>query len=166
MQLGGKLGLDSWADTSCAGRFAYVEEFIEGATVTASGFANSLGKLENLPLVHVVYAYDQPDGHTILLEHNSVNYLGDQMGDSLANPIQIEEFNVRMDLRPKKYYPHYETSQTITFEDGTIIPILYDGVLPYLPVCRPTPAELDSCPRLTLSSRDLWDPFMKYASFT
>lgn len=77
MQLGGKLGLDSPVDTSCAGRFAYVEEFIEDTTVTTSGFTNSLEKLGNLPLVPVAHAYDRPDGQTVLLEHNSVIYLGD-----------------------------------------------------------------------------------------
>ena len=36
---GSRLGIDSWADTSCAGRHAHVEEFIEGASVTATGFS-------------------------------------------------------------------------------------------------------------------------------
>ena len=78
---GGHLGLDSWADTGCAGRHAYVDEFIIGSTVTAAGFADSLGKLSDLPLANVLYAYDRPDDSTILLEHNNVIYLGDDMED-------------------------------------------------------------------------------------
>ena len=55
---GCRLGIDSWADTSCSGKHAYVEEFIEGKNVTASGFSNSLGELKNLPMANVLYAHD------------------------------------------------------------------------------------------------------------
>ena len=143
-----------------------MEEFIDGTTVTATGFADSLGKFENLPLAHVVYAFDQDDGQTILLEHSKVTYLGDKMGDSLANLIQSEEYGIHMDLRPRKYYPDDDSCQSITLEDGTKIPILYDGVLPYIPVRRPTPFEIENCPRIALTSRDLWDPSLVNASFT
>lgn len=158
--------MDSWGDTGCTGRFAYVEKFVDDTTVIAAGFANSLGKLENLPLDHAVYAYDMEDRQTVLLEHNSVIYLGDQMDDSLANPIKSEEFGIRMNLRPRKYYPDDESCQSILLDDGTEIPILNDGVLPYVPVRRPTSDELDNCHRIALTSRDLWDPFLVDVSFT
>ena len=66
---GCKLGIDSYADTSCSGKHAYVEEFIEGASVTTTSFANSLGKLENLPIVNMAYTYDHDDWTVILLEN-------------------------------------------------------------------------------------------------
>ena len=162
---GTKLGIDSWADTGCAGRHAYVEEFIIGQSVTASGFATSLGRLENLPIANVLYAYDKPDGSTILLVHNNVIYLGDNMDDSLANPIQSEEHGVRIDLRPRKYYPNESTAQSIVLDDGRCLPIEYHGVLPFLPVRRPTPDEIDNCERVHLTSPDLWDPFIVDAAF-
>ena len=40
----------------------------------------------------------------VLLEHNSTIYMGDNMIDYLANPIQCEDIDVRVDLRPKVYY--------------------------------------------------------------
>ena len=163
---GGRLGIDTWADTSCAGKHAYVEEFIEGASVTATGFTHSLGKLENLPIANVVYAYDYNDGTTILLENNNAIYLGDAMNDSLLNPIQSEENDVRIDIRPRRYYPNDPLAQTVTFSDGTTLPVLYDGVLPYLPVRRPTANELDSCRRLEISSRYKWDPYVLHGSFS
>ena len=58
LQKGTRLGFDTWADTSCSGKHAYVKEFILGRSVTATDFSNSLGTLENLPLAHVMYAYD------------------------------------------------------------------------------------------------------------
>ena len=131
---GCKLGIDSWADTCCAGKHAFVEEFVEGKIVNATGFTPSLGTLNGLPIAHVVYAHDTLDGSVLLLECNNSIYLGDNMADGLINPIQCEENGVRVDTRPKFYYPSSESAQTLVFEDGTTIGILYDGVLPYIPV--------------------------------
>ena len=149
---GCKLGIDSWADTCCAGKHAFVEEFIEGKTVTATGFTSSLGSVSNLPIANVVYAYDSKDGTVILLECNNSIYLGDKMSDSLMNPIQAEEIGVRVDTRPKRYYPDEIGCQSLQFPDGTIIPVLYDGVLPYIPIRRPTKEEVHHCRQLELSS--------------
>ena len=62
---GCRLGIDSWANTVCASKHAYAEEFIFGRTVNATGFAPSLGLLNNLPIVNVIYAYDTPSGTTV-----------------------------------------------------------------------------------------------------
>ena len=59
--LGCRLGIDSWADTSCAGRHAHVLEFVEGRTVTAHGFASSLTPIANLSIANVAYAYDSAE---------------------------------------------------------------------------------------------------------
>ena len=91
------MGIDTWADTCCAGKHSYVQEFIDGKTVTASGFTSSLGSLTNLPIANVIYAYDDPGGYVLLLECNNAIYLGDKMEDSLLNPIQGEENGVRID---------------------------------------------------------------------
>ena len=50
---GCKLGIDTWADTNCAGRHAFVEEFVIGKTVTATGFTSSLGSVPDLPVANV-----------------------------------------------------------------------------------------------------------------
>jgi hypothetical protein len=54
MTIGCRLGFDSWADTSCSGKHAYVESFVDGQSVTASGFSSTLGKLENLPIANKI----------------------------------------------------------------------------------------------------------------
>ena len=95
LRLGCKLGLDSWADKGCSGRHAYVEEFVIGKTVTATGFSSALGKLDNLPYAHVLYAYDHEEGQVVLLEHNNTIYTGNNMDDVLPNPIQSEEAGMR-----------------------------------------------------------------------
>ena len=91
---GCRLGIYSWDDTACAGKHAYVEEFIYGGTVNDTGFAPSLGSLNNLPIVNVLYAYYTPSGKAVLVEHNNFIYLGPTMKDGLANPIQSEENDV------------------------------------------------------------------------
>ena len=146
MMNGTRLGFDSWADTSCAGKHAFVESFVEGKSVNAVGFSHSLGTMENLPIANVVYAYDFNDGRTVLLENFNAIYLGDSMQDSLVNPIQCEDNGVHIDLRPKQFYPQLDDDcQRITFEDGTIIPLEFDGVLPCIFVRRPTHDELHHC---------------------
>ena len=115
--------------------------------MTATGFSPALGKLDNLPYAHVLYAYDNEEGQVILLEQNNTIYMGNNMNDSLSNPIQSEEAGVRVDLRPKYYYNNDNQAQTITFPDGTTISIFYDGSLPFIPVRRPTPNEMECCRR-------------------
>ena len=88
--MGCLLGIHSWADIGCAGKYAYVEEFISGRTVNAIGFSPSLGSLNNLPIANVLYAYDTSSGKTLLLEYKNVLYLGPKMKYGLANPIQSE----------------------------------------------------------------------------
>ena len=75
---GCRLGFDTWADTSCSGKHAYVEAFVEGKMVTATGFSSTLGQLENLHVAHVVYAHDLNDGRVILLENNNTIYMGEK----------------------------------------------------------------------------------------
>ena len=82
-----------------------------------------------------------------------------------GNPIQSEECGVQVDTRSRKYYPNESSAQSVQFSDGTTIPILYDGVLPYIPVRRSSPDEIEHCPRYVLSSKDDWDPFMIEGSF-
>ena len=163
---GTKLGIDSWADTCCAGKHCYVEEFVEGKMVNATGFTPSLGTVSNLPIVHALYAYNSPDGEVFLIECNNSIYLGEDMIDSLVNPIQCEENNVRVDIRPRAYYPNCPTAQSLQFENGMQLALHYDGVLPYLPVRRPTPDEVHHCQRLVLTSKDLWDPYVLNGSFS
>ena len=156
---GGRLGIDSWADTGCSIRHAYVEEFVVGKAVSATGFSPSLGKLDNLRYVHVLYAYGHQDGTTLIIKHNNTIYLGEDMEDSLCKTIQSEEAGTRVDIRSRHYYEDSVDLQSMMFPDGTIIPILFDGVLPYIPVRIPRPEEIDSCRRIHLTLRDDWDPY-------
>ena len=80
MKSGCRLDLYSWAGTSCSGKNAYVDEFVEGESVNV--------------------ASDKEDGTVVLLEHNTTIYMKDYMIDSLDNPILCEDNDMRFDLRP------------------------------------------------------------------
>ena len=82
------------------------------------------------------------------------------MDDSLLNPIQCLENDVRIDLRPSKYYQEQDnTCQSIQIPKlEMVIPIEYHGVLPSIHVRRPTPDELHQCSRVELTSLDDWNP--------
>ena len=47
LKKGCQLGIDTWADTACAGKHAYIESYVEGKLVNATGFSSSLGSINN-----------------------------------------------------------------------------------------------------------------------
>jgi len=83
------------------------------------------------------------------------------MEDSLPCPNQSEENGVRIDLRPKIYYPEERTAQSISVSTETphLFPLRHHGPLPYIPIRRPTEEEMQDCVQLKLTSRDDWDPY-------
>ena len=105
MRDGCRLGFDSFADTCCAGKHARVESFVEGKSVTASGFANTMESIKDLPIANVLFAYDSPDGEIFILRVNNSIYLGEAMEDSLLCPNQCRENGIQIDTRPKGLLP-------------------------------------------------------------
>ena len=128
---GCKLGIDSYADTSVAGKHAHVVEFVEGKTVTARSWDNH--KTTNLNIANVAYAYDTPTGQTIILLMNQAIYGGTKMTDSLLQPIQCLQNDVYVDIRPKSQFLNDDSAQTISFQDNKL-PLEFNGPLPYLHV--------------------------------
>ena len=125
-----------------SGKRAYLGEFVERKTLTDKGFSSSMGSLNNLHISIILYAYYTLDGTTIILVQNNTIYSGDMMKYYLANPLQSEENGIHIDIRPKKYYPDEYVSHTVTLLDGPIIPLLYDGILPYIYGRRLTTEEI------------------------
>lgn len=156
---GCRLGLDSWADTCCAGKHAHVESFIEGRSVNAHGFSSSLSSLKNLPIANVLYAYDTHDGETFLLEVNNAIYMGSDMEDSLLCPNQCREEGIQIDTRPKLYHPDEPYAQTLIPRKDIVIPLYHHGPVPYLQVRYPTMDERLHCERLRLTPPEDWNPY-------
>ena len=68
---------------------------------------------------------------------------------SLANPIHCEYNGVRINFRPKLYYPNNNNAQSITLLDGTSIAVEYNGAVTCIAVCRPTNHEVEIVSKLT-----------------
>ena len=62
-----------------SGKYAHVNEFLEGGTITDTRLYSYMGYLKNLNISNVLYVYYTLDGTDILLEHNNTIYMGDMM---------------------------------------------------------------------------------------
>lgn len=157
---GCKLGIDSWADTSCAGKHAYIDAVVEGKTVTANAFSSELPTLKNLEIVHAKYAYDADDGRTYILCVNNSIHVGPSMENSLLCPNQCRDNGLLIDTRPKMYCPHDELAQCVMDPVSQLkMPILHHGPMPYLPVRKPTNEELLTCDEIVFTGLDEWNPY-------
>ena len=83
--------------------------------------------------------------------------------DFLAKLLQSEDNGICIEIHPNKYYPGDFGAQTVTLSYGTIISILYDSVLPYIPVQSPTPKYIDSCLQVTFILHNSCYPVLLYA---
>ena len=157
MQNGCRLGIDTYADTSCAGKHAHVINFIDGTSVTARSWNNSA--TENLRIADVAYAHDLPTGQVIILIVNQAIYGGDMMEDSLLQPVQCLHHGIEIDVRPKQFYGNEQGIQAIRLSDDLYLDINYEGPLPGIQVRRPTEEEFKHCDKYELTSSDPWSPY-------
>ena len=97
----------------------------------------------------------------VLFEHNNTIYMGDDMINSLANPIQFEYHDLRIHLHPKLYYPNKNNAQPITFLDKNSILVDYDVVLLCIDVRKLTKYEVENCEQISLTSKFDWGPYGK-----
>ena len=70
-----------------------------------------MGSIDILPISRVLYEFDKEDGTVVFIERNNTIYMGDNIIDYLANPIQCEDNDAIVDLRPKVYDPNKNNSQ-------------------------------------------------------
>jgi len=54
------------------------------------------------------------------------------MEEVLANTIYCEDNEIRVDIRPKSFYNTDLGIEKNRIQDGSIIPILYNGLLSYI----------------------------------
>ena len=102
----------------------------------------------------------------VLLEHNNTIYMGDNIIDSLANPIQCEDNDVRGDSRPKVYDPNNNNAQSINFSDGASITVEHDVVLACIAVRKTIKYKVVNCEQIDLTSKFNRDPYGKVGSFS
>ena len=115
MKTGTNMGMDYHPNTACVKKHALIESVIEGLTVDAIPFDESIGKMSNIPIVHAIYAYDNPESlRTFLLRFNNAIYIKN-MKNALLCPNQARKHDTIVDNVPL----HLEHTGQSTFSVST-----------------------------------------------
>ena len=99
-QASSRTELDSHADSPVVGRNAYILEYT-AHTVNVHGFAEDLGNLQAIPVVHAIVAYDCPlTAHIYLLRIHNAIYV-DSMNVNLIPPFMMRLAGLVINECPK-----------------------------------------------------------------
>ena len=155
----GRLGIDSHADMSCAGKHARIVGIEEGQTSTVYPFDDSMKPTKEVKTVHVAYAYDAPNGQTTILQINHYLDFTNTMEHSIICTNQARANNVIVNDCPKIFDQTNVSTQSIIFPNSSNeIPINFHGPVPYIPIRYPTDNDLDgSCPTVHLTAEEGWN---------
>ena len=160
MQRGSKLGIDSHADTSCAGRHARVCEFIEGRECTVKPFNDTYSPKQNIGIVNCAFAYDSSDGRTYILRVNNMLDFRHEMEDSILSTNQSRTYGIVVDdIHPDVDF--YKRSKFEVYDptNNIHLPLKQTNkAINHLHVRRPTEQEMNECLHVHLTSSDDWDP--------
>ena len=157
---GCRLGIDSHADTSCAGRHFRVTERHEGTQYSVAPFHDEYSPIKNVDMVNGLVAVDDESGGGFILEMNNFLDFTSSMMNSIVVPMQLREFGVIVDDVPKKLCPYKKSSQSIYFPEEMVrIPIEYHGPVPYIKIRYPTDQDLKDYRWIKATSPTEWDPY-------
>ena len=86
---GCKLGADSHADVSVAGKHGKILSYVDGHVCTVHPFHDGYQPKKNVKIVNVAYAYDHQDGITYIVILNHCLDFTKDMQDSLFSTNQV-----------------------------------------------------------------------------
>ena len=144
-------------------RHKHIESIIEGFTVDSIPFDTSIGKVSNLPIVHVVYAYDNPQiMHTFIIRFNHTIYIKG-MDNVLLYSNQALEHGIIVDDIPQ----HFDHTGNSTFSIITLDTTFFEQNDPtvFLQLRRPTNEELKNYEIKNITNESKWDQ-CKLSKFT
>ena len=162
---GSVLGMDTHADVSCAGKDAYILEHLDGRMCEVRGFHDSYNSLTNVEYVNVAYKYLDKTGQEYLLEVNQALNFINSMTNSILCTNQVRHNGVIVNDIPRAI--DQQSPQCVTFPSENVhIPLTMKGPVPVIPVMRPTEIEVQTLPRLQLTSSDIfWNPNEIFGNF-
>ena len=154
-----RLGIDSHADISCAGKHARIMEIIEGEVCTVHAFNDFMKPLKNVQTVNVAYAVDTPTGSTYILRVNHSLDFTSTMEHSILCSNQARCAGIIVNDVPKILDVQNTSTQSVIFPtDNVNIPIDFHGPVPYLPIRYPSDEDMETCQHLDITPNELWDP--------
>ena len=137
--------LDSHADTTALGSVCHVLQET-GRTVTVEGFGESIGSLDDVPIVTAAVAYDCPTTFRtfILVFHECLHI--PEMENHLVNPFQMRMEGVTVNDVPLQLIPleqrTKEDHSVVHPEAGLRIPMSLKGTMSGWTVRKPTQEEI------------------------
>ena len=135
MLAGCRLGLDSHADVSCAGRHARIMETFHGQVCNVSPFNDAYSPMTNVLTVNVAYAIDTTDGKTYILNVNQALDFTETMEHSLLCENQARSNNVVVDSVPTTLDHSGTSTHSVYFPEQDVrFPLSMRGPTSYLPV--------------------------------
>jgi Reverse transcriptase (RNA-dependent DNA polymerase) len=157
--------LDSHAEQTCVGDNVTILFEWPDRTIDVEGFLESLGCVQNAPVVTAAMVYDDPlTGNAILfIAHQAIYIKG--MENNLYCPMQLRWNGLTVNERPKHctIEPAREDHAIIVPDGDYLIPLSLHGITSYFPTRKPTEEELQRYSdngdyiELTAESPE-WDP--------
>ena len=160
LENGCRLGIDTHADSSCAGKHVRVLEYISGRTYSVTPFHDSYSPKTDVGMINGVVAVDRSDGGGYILELNNFLDFTTSMNDSILVPMQARQNNIVIDDVPKGLCYHQTSTQSL-FIPGTDvkIPISFYGPIPYIHARYPSDTDLDTYEWIEITSPSDWVPY-------
>ena len=145
---------DSNADTCCLGPNFLITNYTR-RTADVYAYDSNIEPVRGVPIVQGATAYDDPrTGITYLLIINEGLYYGTKLDHTLVNPNQIRHYGIN--FRDNPYDPMRDLS--IEVNDELTIPLNTSGTKVQFVSRTPTQEELETCPRVVLTSPSEWNP--------
>ena len=156
---GCRLGVDSHADMSVAGKHAVVLEYIHGQTCTVHPYHDGYNPKTGVQICNAAFAYDSPDGETLILKMNQCLDFTNGVTNSLLCTNQARANGIIVNDVPKVLDIANTSTQSIIFPDSKYhLPLLFRGPIPFLRVRKPSKQELEECTELELTGPEPWNP--------
>ena len=146
--------IDSHADTCCMGR-NFVPLAFTDEVVNVTPFTDRYTALRDVPIATGATHIQLHDGSEYVLVVNQGLWFGEELEVSLLNPYQLRASGVHVWDNP------CDSKHPLSIYDPQLslrIPMEMVGTFCSFSTRVPTPEELESLPRVTLTANTPWDP--------
>ena len=156
-----KTELDSHANMIVLGQECFVFEW-SGKSCSVNPFTESLGTINDVPIVDAAIAYECPYSHiTYVLICRNALYIPN-MYNNLVPPFILRESGATVNDTAKIHCKDpTNNDHCITFEDCDLrIPLQLSGTFSYFHTRKPTQDELQTCDKVFITpDRQHWNPY-------
>ena len=150
----GNCELDSHADTTVAGSNCVILSYT-GKECDVVPYREDYESVKGVPIVHAATAWQSPHtGQTYILVFNESLWMGDNMDHTLINPNQLRHYGIRVQDDPTSDLP----LSIITEGNEFCMELSMYGTIVFAETHSPTEHELNTCPKIHLTSQHPWDP--------